>query len=191
MMLLEWGNSSYFKDINTFVSDNDASLADGFLTGKYNYNSILDAIAVKREKTDGNYDALVGKVVNYSWNFNRDGSYDITIIIRSQGDVIEALKANILLTNNDAVTATSSTSGTAGTSSTNPGQAGFDAKDPNRGYASPDSIIVAFAYAHQIGTKFAQIQWELGQNQYKFANGMHIIKGGWGDGKQHVDYFSQ
>ena len=28
-------------------------------------------------------------------------------------------------------------------------------------------------------------------NKYKFANGMHIIKGGWGDGKQHVDYFSQ
>lgn len=191
MMLLEWGNSSYFKDINTFVSDNNASLADGFLTGKYNYNSILDAIIVKRNETYGNYDALVGKVVNYSWNFNRDGSYDITIIIRSQGDVIEALKSNVLLTNNSALSETSSTSGTSGTSGTNPGQAGFDTKDPNRGYASPDSIIVAFAYAHQVGQKFAQIQWELGQNQYKFANGMHIIKGGWGDGKQHVDYFSQ
>jgi hypothetical protein len=184
MMLLEWGNSTYFKNKDTFIGDNRASLADGFLTGKYNYNSILGAIEEKRKSTEGNYDALVGKVVNYSWNFNRDGSYDITLVIRSQGDVIEALKTNVLLSN----VAPPSTSGTSGSSGTS-GNAGFNTVDPNRGYASPDSIIVAFAYAHQIGKKFADIQYELGQKT-RGANGMKVIDGGWGN-KRYVDYFSQ
>jgi hypothetical protein len=97
LVLLEWGNNCYYKNDGTFVPDNQASLADGFLIKKYNYNSILTAIEAKRQETNGNYDALVGKVVNFSWTFNKDGSYDIVIIIRSLGDVIESLKTNSLL----------------------------------------------------------------------------------------------
>ena len=53
--------------------------------------------------TCGNYDAILGRVVNFSWTFNKDDSYDITVIIRSLGDVIESLKANVLTTSPEQI----------------------------------------------------------------------------------------
>lgn len=187
LMLLEWGNNCYFKDLNTFISDNKSSLADDFLTAKYTYNTFLDKIEEKRKEACGNYDALIGKVVNYNWTFNRDGSYDITIILRSVGDVIEALKANILLPGVAA-----QPSGSSAPS----GSAGFDTVDPNRGYASPDSIIVAFSHAHSIGAKFAEVQYQLytdrnGANlDQPNTNGMQTLKGTYGS-KEYIDYVAQ
>jgi len=187
LMLLEWGNNCYYENPNKFISDNKASLADPFLTAKYSYNGFLDKIEEKRKETYGNYDALIGKVVNYNWTFNRDGSYDITIILRSIGDVIESLKSNILLPG-----VPSAESGSSSPS----GSAGFEAVDPNRGYASPDSIIVAFAHAHSVGAKFAEIQYQLftdrsGTNLDQFKpNGMQTLKGTYGD-KSYVDYVAQ
>lgn len=113
IMLLEWGNNCYYDNNGTFIPDNTLSLADGFLSGKYKYNDILDKIEKQREVGCGNYDALVGKVVNYNWTFNKDGSYNITIIIRSVGDVIEALKVNSLLPKSKNTEERISTTGTA------------------------------------------------------------------------------
>jgi hypothetical protein len=59
------------------------------------YLDLLNPIEKKRNEYDGNYDALFGKVSNFSWSFNDDGSYDIELIIISLGDVIESLKTNI------------------------------------------------------------------------------------------------
>ena len=47
------------------------------------------------ENKSGNYGGLFGKITNFKWTFNPDGSYDITITVVSLGDVIESLKANI------------------------------------------------------------------------------------------------
>jgi hypothetical protein len=49
----------------------------------------------KRDKYNGNYDALLGKVSNFNWSFNTDGSYDIELTIISLGDVVESLKSNL------------------------------------------------------------------------------------------------
>jgi len=49
LMLLEWGNNCYYKNLNTFIADNNASLADDFLTAKYSYNTFLDKIEEKRK----------------------------------------------------------------------------------------------------------------------------------------------
>ena len=187
LMLLEWGNNCYYKNINVFESDSKASLADPFLTAKYDYNTFLNKIEEKRKETYGNYDAVIGKVVNYNWTFNRDGSYDITIILRSLGDVIEALKANILLPGVPAQPEGSSAP---------TGSAGFDAVDPDRKYVSPDSIIVAFAHAHSIGAKFAEVQYQLnvnrgGESLSEFSpNGIQTLKGKYID-KEYVDYVAQ
>ena len=151
-MLLEWGNTSYFNNIGNYVSDNITSLADSFLIKKYNfgyikdelgtdvvtYNNLLKAVAIQREYTDGNYDALIGRVVNYNWIFNRDGSYDITIILRSAGDVIEALKTNILLPG--AISESTSTPTEPGTLKTS------------------EETIISFAQSSTIGAKFAEVQ---------------------------------
>ena len=98
-MLLEWGNSSYYNNNGTYEPDNIFNLMDDFLGigKKYTYSNYYPQIHKRRIQSNGNYDALLGKVVNFDWAFNKDGSYDITVILRSMGDVIESLKANVLL----------------------------------------------------------------------------------------------
>jgi len=113
-VLLEWGSSSFFTNNGEYESDNYFSLADEFLDDNpkwsyydpimdqfvsqdLNYNTMLDAIQYERIQSDGNYDAIFAKVVNFSWTFTKNGTYDITINLISLGDVIESLKANTLL----------------------------------------------------------------------------------------------
>ena len=96
-MLLEWGNSSYFNNDGTYMADNPNSLADEFLLGTLDYKNYSEEINKKRKESNGNYDAVVGKVVNFNWTFTKDGTYDITVTLRSMGDVIESLKSNLLL----------------------------------------------------------------------------------------------
>lgn len=96
-LLVEWGHSSYVNykgDItpmgstiteNKFFSDE--------LIGK-TYLELLPIIEKKRFETGGNYDAFFGRITNYNWDFQPDGSYNITITLYSLGDVIESLKLN-------------------------------------------------------------------------------------------------
>jgi hypothetical protein len=99
-VLIEWGNVMYYDNNKKFEENNPYSLADEFLhttkTGNLKWNSILDVMRKKRLESCGNYDASLGKVVNFRWTLNRDLSYDITVTVRSVGDVIESLKMNAL-----------------------------------------------------------------------------------------------
>jgi len=114
-VLLEWGNSIYTttgfdKEIlrNTLIEDM-------FFNTESNgsYREILEPIRDKRIEYNGNYDALLGKVSNFNWSFNTDGSYDIELTIISLGDVIESLKSNLSIDSktqeffNDLTTTTS------------------------------------------------------------------------------------
>ena len=100
-VLLEFGNAMYFKNDGTFIKNRPWSLETPFLNGKYTTQSILNKMQETRIESNGNYDAIFGKVVNFSWQFLEDGSYDIVIIVRSIGDVIESLKTNILVSDTD------------------------------------------------------------------------------------------
>jgi hypothetical protein len=95
-VLIEWGNAMYYDNDGKFEKNNPNSLADEFLKGTLKWGSILDDIQEKRLVSCGNYDASLGKVVNFSWTLNRDLSYDVTVIVRTVGDVIESLKMNAL-----------------------------------------------------------------------------------------------
>ena len=57
-------------------------------------SSFLCILEKKRNLTRGNYDAILGKIVNFSWSFTPEGTYDIQLDIISIGDVIESLKVN-------------------------------------------------------------------------------------------------
>ena len=106
-MLLEWGNSSYPKsienDIATYSSTSDIaalSLKDEFLEGSnkgvdYFYTQIEN----NRKISKGNYDGFLGKVTNFSWDFDKNGSYNITLKLITVGSVIESLKLNTNLEN--------------------------------------------------------------------------------------------
>ena len=97
-VLLEFGNAIYFKNDGTYITNRPFSLEDSFLKGGFSTQALLKKIQELRLQSNGNYDAIYGRVVNFSWSFVEDGSYDITVIIRSIGDVIESLKANVLVT---------------------------------------------------------------------------------------------
>ena len=94
-VLLEWGHTVYIDNSKNLITD-ITSLENEFFVDEVDVDYLQKAIIEKRYATCGNYDAILGRVVNFSWTFNKDGSYDITVIIRSLGDVIESLKANVL-----------------------------------------------------------------------------------------------
>jgi hypothetical protein len=96
-VLLEWGNSIYTTNGEDKEILRNTLIEEKFFEsyGSDSYFTFLEDIEDKRDTHDGNYDALLGKVSNFSWSFNTDGSYDIELTIISLGDVIESLKSNL------------------------------------------------------------------------------------------------
>ena len=92
-MLLEWGNSSYFDNSSVYQPNNTHESYSKFIVPN-TMNDVLKEIRDQRRASDGNYDAMMGLVKNFSWSLERDGSYSITLSIISIGDVIESLKTN-------------------------------------------------------------------------------------------------
>jgi hypothetical protein len=97
-VLLEWGNSMFLDNNGTLVTNPIYNTLDYlFLEGRLNYEQMLRKIEVTRIGALGNYDAMFAKVKNFHWSFQKDGSYDITLELISNGDIIESLKANALI----------------------------------------------------------------------------------------------
>ena len=98
-LLLEWGNSSYLKNAETISNVNSTLVEDpnGFFKKEKHDDPqrMYTSIDNLREEHEGNYDAMLGKISNFSWSFEKDGSFDITITLISLGDVIESLKINV------------------------------------------------------------------------------------------------
>jgi hypothetical protein len=97
-VFLEWGNSLFID--NKFGQKKilrNTLIEEFFFTAqtKGNYFIVLDKIEEKRAYYSGNYDGILGKVSNFNWSFNVDGSYDIELTIISLGDVIESIKTNL------------------------------------------------------------------------------------------------
>ena len=94
-VLLEFGNNQYWDDKTNSLTQMGSTLIDtDFFKTNDNYYDLLFKIEKKRNLTRGNYDAILGKIVNFSWSFTPEGTYDIQLDIISIGDVIESLKVN-------------------------------------------------------------------------------------------------
>ena len=89
-VFLEWGHSNYIKNDNTFESN--PSLINFF--GINDRDDLLKKATDKRKNTNGNYECLLGKVYNFDWNANNDGSYNCKIQIMGSGGIVESLKIN-------------------------------------------------------------------------------------------------
>ena len=97
-MMLEWGWDKYqSSDSNNSLQQVENTIIDNqwFNWKGKSFNSVLPAIEKYRELYEGNYDGFLGKVVNFDWTFNQDGSYDITLKLITVGDVIESLTVNL------------------------------------------------------------------------------------------------
>ena len=100
-ILLEWGVSSYIANDGTYktiggtlVEDPKRFFSDSFESGG-SFLNLLGPIEYYRKAYNGNYDGLLGKISNFNWSFNPDGSYDITVTVVSLGDIVESLKTNL------------------------------------------------------------------------------------------------
>jgi len=95
-MLLEWGHNVYVDNSEDLQNRDEffTKPFEKFFTDGTVQNDILDAIKAERQKTAYNYDAMLGKVTNFTWKFNPDGSYDIDLNLIGYGDLIESLKIN-------------------------------------------------------------------------------------------------
>lgn len=102
-LLIEWGHTIYYTgtlenpvyqqaEFNTPAFKNlfRATQNDKTIT----QDTLLKNVRDQRAKTEGNYDGFYGKVTNFSWTYNTDGSYSITVSAISLGDVIESLNIN-------------------------------------------------------------------------------------------------
>lgn len=97
-VLIEWGHSVYLTN-DGVVKDMTKSdtLSSSFLDGNYkNQDQLFKAINDNKIKLQGNYDATYGKITNFSWSFEQDGTYNISLKILSVGDVIESLRVNTI-----------------------------------------------------------------------------------------------
>ena len=88
-MFVEFGNASYIDADGELTSKNEA-LHKEFLKGK-GLVKLKELIKTKRKRSGYNYDAMIGKVQNFSWSFAKDGSYDCSLKLISQGELAESL----------------------------------------------------------------------------------------------------
>ena len=95
-MLLEWGWDKYLDRNEKLQSTGNTLIEDlWFEDSDSSYRSIIKKIAEYRNTYDNNYDGFLGKVVNFDWSFQPDGTYNITLKLITIGDVIESLKVNL------------------------------------------------------------------------------------------------
>ena len=97
-MMLEWGWDKYI-DYNTgnITDVGNTIIEDSSTTGWFTSTGItqldmLRKIESYRALYQGNYDGFFGKVSNFNWKFNPDGTYNITLNLITVGDVIESIK---------------------------------------------------------------------------------------------------
>lgn len=95
-ILLEWGHTMYFDNSGNLVSTPEFNTPayENIINRKGTQDDILKNIDTERSSTDGNYDGFFGKITNFDWSFQTDGTYDITVNAISIGDVIETLNIN-------------------------------------------------------------------------------------------------
>lgn len=92
-MLVEWGWDKYI-DKDQELKNISSTVLEGLWFTSQNQDTIYTAIKNTTEKYEGNYGGFFGKVTNFNWNFESDGSYSMTIKLVGIGDVIESLKIN-------------------------------------------------------------------------------------------------
>jgi hypothetical protein len=100
--LVEWGWLPYVKttpdDVLGVLSPQlktNIDFYDDVLNGTKDFQTILlDLFKKSRDMHSGNYDAVYGKIQNYSWQARMDGGYDCTTTIITMGEILESLKVN-------------------------------------------------------------------------------------------------
>ena len=91
-VMLEWGWDKFIGNDGTYRQTENTIIEDiWFSQNGITQIGMIEEIKKYRELYDYNYDAFFGKVSNFEWTFNSDGTYDISLDLVTIGDVIESL----------------------------------------------------------------------------------------------------
>ena len=90
-MFIQYG-SSIFVDQDGEIGNSVGSLNKYFLKGTP-IQTILDYVPTIRKNRGFHYDAFIARVINFSWSYATDGTYDCTLKLISPGEVMETISA--------------------------------------------------------------------------------------------------
>ena len=96
----KFGNTISPDGFYEFGSKEDTEAFSGLLGGKIKGQPVTpytlnESIKRDRRKYGGNYDGHLGRITNFKWNLESDGSYSIQIQLSALGDVIESMRLNV------------------------------------------------------------------------------------------------
>lgn len=91
-MIVEWGWNQYVHNGKVEKMGTTIIEEQWFGKEKVDYLYWLSELEKLRNRYKANYDGFYGKVSNFKWNFEKDGTYSIDIKLISHGDVIESLR---------------------------------------------------------------------------------------------------
>lgn len=96
-VMLEWGNNHFFNPKTSSTENIENTIIEDSWFKKDNVSQLgmIRTITDYRQKYFGNYDGFFGRVVNFNWSFEKDGSYSISIELATVGDLIESLNVNL------------------------------------------------------------------------------------------------
>lgn len=96
-VVLEWGNTAWFNNNGEYRQTTAYSVPNLLFKqdGNVNLPELQQQVRKNKQNTAGNYDAMIAKVVNYSWDLGSDQTYGITLNLISAGDIIDSLKCNV------------------------------------------------------------------------------------------------
>jgi len=144
-MLIEWGWDKYIdsnsggdikETLNTLIE------GDWFNNNGTTQRAFLDKIEEYRVKYSGNYDGFFGKVNNFEWSLEPDGTYNIILHLVTMGDIIESLQVNL----KPEIYKINNTTTTTSTASTNSSYLNSIKKDSNIGKNYETNSIVNWLY---------------------------------------------
>jgi hypothetical protein len=100
-LLLEFGWSTYLDNNGNLQTHDgfkskplDFLLKPGSFDGSQNQYQMASLLSQERKKHFGNYEGVYGKITNFNWTFNADGSYNCEVHLTGMGSIIESLKLN-------------------------------------------------------------------------------------------------
>ena len=96
-VMLEWGNDKFFNPQTSSVENLGNTIIEDswFKQDNVDQLEMIRKIDIYRQNYSGNYDGFFGRVVNFNWSFEKDGSYSISIELATVGDVVESLNMNL------------------------------------------------------------------------------------------------
>tara|TARA_B100002019_G_scaffold253488_1_gene235063 strand:+ start:215 stop:2812 length:2598 start_codon:yes stop_codon:yes gene_type:complete len=91
-LLIEWGHIPYINSDG--VVDTGKNIKPLNVFDFKNRRAILKAISLKTRNLAGNYGAILGRVSNFDYTANPDGSYSCNTKIMGPGGMVDSLKVN-------------------------------------------------------------------------------------------------